>query len=668
MANYDKRFNRNKEKRLKIFSRKMKVKLARIFLLVLAAFVGLAIVLINIQSKSGDEYAAIVLSQQTYSSKSLPYKRGDIIDRNGKILATSVKVFNLILDPYIMCSKDGEYIEPTLDALNECFGYPKDEVRSLVEADKECRYLIKQKQLTYEEIETFQKMMTDGEHPKIRGVWFEEEYKRMYPYDSLASGTIGFTVSGNKGNWGIEESYNEFLNGIDGREYGYVNEDNTMDPIVKKPTDGNSVVSTIDINLQMIAEKYVKQWVSEYHPKNCAVMIADPNNGEILAMVDSQNIFNLNNPRDLTGYYPQEEIDKMDNDTYLNTLSKMWRNYCISDTYEAGSTIKPFTIAGALEDGKISTSDTFLCDGGEKYSSYIRCHKTSGHGTQTVEQAIMNSCNDSLMQIAARQGKECFCKYQSVFGFGMRTGVDLPGEASCEGLLFDVNKMGETDLATNSFGQNFNVTMVQMMAGFSSLINGGNYYRPHVVKQILNSNGGIVENIDKELMKQTVTKDTSEFLKLALVNTVERGTAKTAKVEGYSVGGKTGTAQHHDKTENAYLLSFLGFAPYENPQVVCYAVVDAPQVDNPGSSSYACQLFRAVMTEALPYMNIFPTTEVPQPEPVPEENTTPPAQEPETESTVPNNPSEDEDYSNVGPIVNDLDENGNIVEPSGDDH
>jgi stage V sporulation protein D (sporulation-specific penicillin-binding protein) len=615
------------------------------------------------------------LSQQTYSSKTIPYKRGDITDRNGNVLATSIKVYNLILDPFIMLSDD-KYLEPTVEALVECFGYSREELLQIIDENKESRYIIKEKQLSYDEISQFQDILNDTKNnPYVKGVWFEEEYKRMYPYSSLASGTIGFTLSGNVGNWGIEEYYNDYLNGIDGREYGYVNEDNTMDPVVKEPTDGNIVVSTIDINLQTICEKYVKKWVEDYNPVNVAVMLADPNTGEILAMVDSENMFDLNNPRDLTGYYTQEEIDAMSDEDYINNLSKMWRNFCVSDTYEAGSTIKPFTVAGALEDGKISKTDTFLCDGGEQYSSYIHCHKRAGHGTLTVEEAIMNSCNDALMQIAAKEGKESFCKYQSIFNFGMRTGVDLPGEASCDGLLFTVDNMGETDLACNSFGQNFNVTMMQMVAGFSSLINGGNYYKPHVVKQILNANGGVVENYDSELIKQTVTSDTSEFLKQALVRTVEAGTGKTAAVAGYTVGGKTGTAQHLDKTKDEYILSFLGFAPYDNPQVVCYVIVDTPDVDDKASSAYASKLFSAVMTEVLPYMNIFPTSEVNVSEEgttetvtaetgTTEEGTTEtPTIQTETEQTNGNSeeettvsvsPSDDENYSEGGAFDDDF--------------
>ncbi len=647
-------------KKMKVFTRSMKAKLARLFIVIMVALAGLGVVLTRIYAKSGDRYSAIVLSQQTYTSKTFPYKRGDITDRNGNVLATSIKVYNLIIDPYIITS-DKDYLEPTVKALTKCFGYSSDEIKQLISDNKDSRYIIKQKQLTYEEIEEFQKLLNDTKNnPNIKGIWFEEEYKRMYPYSSLASGTLGFTVSGNVGNWGIEEYYNDFLNGVDGREYGYVNQDNTMDPIVKEPTNGNTIVSTIDLNLQTICEKYIKQWVEQYHPKNVSVVMADPNTGEVLAMADSQNIFDLNNPRDLTGYFTQEQIDAMSNDEFLTNLSQMWRNFCVSDSYEAGSTIKPFTIAGALEDGKISKDQTFLCDGGQQVPGYyIHCHKRSGHGTLNVEQSIMNSCNDCLMQIAELEGVATFCKYQSIFGFGMRTGIDLPGEASCEGLLYTTDTMGVSDLASNSFGQNFNVNMVQMVAGFSSLINGGNYYKPHVVKQILNVSGGVVENYDKQLIKQTITKDTSEFLKQSLVNTVVAGTGKAAAVEGYDVGGKTGTAQHHDKDDDTYLLSFLGFAPYDNPQIVCYVVVDAPDVDDPGSSSYASKLFSAIMTEVLPYMDVFPTKDVPANEPQTEPQTT--VNEPETETTVPMSPSDDENYTDNGPVAE-----PNGEEPSGD--
>lgn len=676
--NYNDRKKKNAPK-IKVLTKLMKKKLAGLFMLILVALALLGVVVLKNQTENGKKFEEIVLSHQNYSSRTIPYKRGDITDRNGNLLATSIKVYNVVLDAYIITqTDDGKYIEDTIKAVDECFEQvTADEVRALLNNNSESRYVLcdKLKKLRYEEIEKLEKILNDYEnYPNVEGVWFEEEYKRMYPYSSLASSTIGFSSAGNTGVIGLESYYNDVLNGTDGRKYGYLNEKNTMEPIVKEAKDGNSLISSIDINLQTIAEKYIDKWVADYNPKIVAVMLANPNTGEIYAMADNNSMFDLNNPHDLTIRYTDEEIAAMTEEDKLNNLNKIWRNFCISDTYEAGSTIKPFTVAGALEDGKINTNLTFMCDGGEAYSSYIRCHKNSGHGVLNVEQALMNSCNDSLMQIAAIQGKESFCKYQSIFGFGSKSGVDLPGEASCEGLLFDVGVMGETDLATNSFGQNFNVTAVQMVAGFSSLINGGNYYKPHVIKQEINSKGGVVKNYDKELIKQTVTKETSDFIRQSMMNTVEGGTGKTAKVAGYKVGGKTGTAQHHDKTDNNYLLSFLGFAPYENPQVVCYAIVDSPDVPDKGSSSYACKLFSAVMTEVLPYMNVFPTEEVEDGSntntgqtSIPEENVNneETSEEPsntEEESTTPYEPSFDENIDPEHPLIEEEESSEEIVE------
>lgn len=665
-SNYDERNRKKQKNKIKVLTKVMKRKLARLFIVILVALAFLGIVICKNQTNNGKKYEQIVLSHQNYSSKAIPFKRGDIIDRNGNILATNIKVYNVVLDANIITQTDeGKYIEDTIAAVDECFEQvTADEIRALLNENSQSRYVIpdKLRKLRYEEIETLEGMINDSKnYPNVKGIWFEEEYKRMYPYSTLASSVIGFASAGNNGVVGLEAYYNDELNGIDGRSFGYLNEENTVEPMVKEATDGNSLVSSIDISLQTIVEKYIKKWVEDYKPKIVAVMIANPNTGEILAMADNKSIYDLNNPHDLKGFYTEEEINAMTDEDKLNNLNKIWRSFCVSDTFEAGSTIKPFTVAGALEDGKITTENTFLCDGGESYSQYIRCHKNSGHGTLNVEQALMNSCNDSLMQIAALQGKSSFCKYQSIFGFGMKTGVDLPGEASCEGLLFEESVMGETDLATNSFGQNFNVTMMQMVAGFSSLINGGDYYKPHVIKQIVNTKGGVVKNFDKELMKQTVTKETSDFIRKAMCSTVEGGTGRTAAVKGYRVGGKTGTAQHHDKSDSNYLLSFLGFAPYDNPQVVCYAIVDSPDVPDKGSSSYACKLFSAVMTEALPYLNVFPTEAVDNPDntgaagneaggnqtgETTDEQNTPPEEE-----TVPYSPSEDENQSAGEPVL-----------------
>lgn len=634
----------NSDRKEKKLTRKMKQRLVGLYIIILLVLITLSGFLTYYNTKKGDEYAAQVLSKQTFGSKTIPYQRGDILDANKNVLATSVKVYNLIVDPKVILSKE-EYLEPTINALIQCFEQlDKETLLETIHAKSTSSYVITLKKLEYEEIKNLDAILKDSKkNPYVKGLWFEEEYKRMYPYNSLASMVIGFTEAGSVGRWGIEESYNDYLNGTDGREYGYVNEDNIMNPAKKSAVDGQTVVSTIDLTLQTICEKWIGKWVEDYNPDIVSVILANPNNGEILAMANNKNMYDLNNPRDLTGYFTKEAVDAMSEEEYLDNLSKMWRNYCISDSYEPGSTIKPFTVATGLEEGKLSQDQMFLCDGSEFVGGWkINCHKTSGHGSLNLEQSLMHSCNDAMMSIAFLTGKEIFCSYQERFGFGMKTSIDLPGEASCENLLFSPDNMADSSLATNSFGQTFNVTMVQMVAGFSSLINGGNYYQPHVVKQILNSDGGIVENINDTLIKQTVTEKTSDFIRHAMLETVRAGTGKTAAVPGYLVGGKTGTAQHLDKDDNNYLLSFLGFAPYDNPQLVCYVIVDSPKVQDTGSSSYASKLFSAIMSEALPYINVFPTNidEV--------ETTTPVQQEPEStqqeETTIPLDPSYDETY------------------------
>ncbi len=635
----------------------MQARLRVIFFLILAAFFVIVVRTMYLNSAKGKQYKEIILKQQTYDGKAIPFKRGDITDRNGNILATSVKVYNVVIDAGIITGSDEkdsenryQYYKPTIQALAECFPQmTEEEFKQVIDSKPESHYIIdnKLRRLSYEQTEKMREILADKKKGKfVKGVWFEEEYKRMYPYNTLASGAIGFTASGNVGITGIEHYYDDYLNGTDGRQYGHVNDDNSMEKIVKKATDGYNLVSTIDLNLQQICEKYVDQWVQEYHPKEVAVVLANPNTGEILAMADNNSIYNLNDPYSLDGYYTQEQQAEMNEQQKLDASNQIWRNFLVSDSYEAGSTIKPFTIAGALEDGKISTDTTFLCDGGEQYATtYIGCHKRSGHGPETLEQALMNSCNDALMQISRMEGIETFTKYQSIFGFGLKSGIDLPGEISCASLLYTADNMTPIDLACNSFGQNFNVNAMQMVAGFSSIVNGGNYYKPHIVKQIESANGGLVKSFDKQLIKQTITKSTSDFLKQAMVNTVESGTGKTAKVEGYVVGGKTGTAQHKDKTDKNYLLSFLGFAPYDKPQVVCYAIVDSPQVEDTSSSSYACRLFSAVMTEVLPYMDVYQTREVPQTETEPaQETTTGETNSAEQETTAPYVPSDDEAY------------------------
>ena len=589
--------------RRRILNRSMSRKLSFFYVLVLLALLLLGFVLMKINRDKGEDYTITVLNQQNNRSSKLPYKRGDIVDRNGYTLATSVKVYNLILDSKVMHEKE-EYLEDTVAALVKQFDFNEIELRQTLSDNKDSRYIIAAKGLEYEKVKPFMELQNDKDNnPNIQGVWFETDYVRKYPYDSLGCKVIGFTYSGNTADWGIEGYYCDELNGTDGREYGYVNSDNNLETVIKNATNGYNVISTIDMEIQKIVEKKIKEYKKKTKAKRIAVIIADPNTGEILSMADDLS-YDLNNPRDLSDFYSKKELKKMDESEQLEELNKLWRCYCITDSFEPGSTAKPFTVAAALEEGVISTEDTFYCDGSENVGGWdIHCSGT--HGTLTLEGTIVNSCNDALMQIGAKLGASTFSNYQTRFGFGVRTGIDLSGETP--GLVYDVNDINSSTLATNAFGQNFTVNMMQIEAGFSSLVNGGNYYQPRVVKKIVDEEGNVIKNYSSLLTKQTITQETCDFERKALRETVLSGTGFRAEIKGYTVGGKTGTAEKTPRGSGEYVLSFIGAVPIENPQVVCYVVVDTPE-DDPDNSAYATIFYNNIMSEVLPYLNV-PKTE-----------------------------------------------------------
>lgn len=597
----------------KKFPKRMQRKLVFLFMVIILAFVVLIIKITYINASKGSKYTKIVLDQREYDSRTIPYKRGDIVDRNGTKIAVSERVYNVILDVYVMCSKE-EYIEPTIEVLEECFDIKEEEVRSVMAELPNSRYVIMKTDVDYETAQKFNQIdEDDDEYPNVKGIWLEDDYLRSYPYGTLASDVIGFTASGNVGVLGIESAYNDVLNGTDGREYGYFSDDSTMERTVKASENGNTVVSTIDVTLQSIVERCILEFNEEHQgetregepgSKNTAAIVMDPNTGEILAMA-SYPTFDLNDPRDMSSLYTEDDWKKMTDEEQLEVMNTVWRNFCISDTYEPGSTVKPFTVATGLEDGKLKGNESYYCNGYLHVGDWdIKCHLTSGHGTQSVADAIANSCNVALMEIAQSIGTEDFCRYQHIFGFGEYTGIDLPGEAATSALLYDSENMMATDLATNSFGQNFNVSMIQMITGFSSLINGGYYYEPHIVKQIQDENGTVIETQDPVLLRKTVSKETSELLKTYLKGTMEYGTGKSAAVEGYDIGAKTGTAEKLPRNNGNHLLSFIGYAPQENPEVVVYIVIDEPNVDNQSNSAYVLELAKKIMSQAFPYLEI----------------------------------------------------------------
>ena len=599
----------------KKFPKFMQKKLVILYVGIILAFAGLVVRITYINASSGEEYTKILLDQQQYDSRVIPYKRGDIVDRNGTKLATSERVYNVVLDVKAMLS-DEDYVEPTKQVLKDCFGIEEETVDSLIENNPDSRYSVLVKGIDYETAQKFNEIDEDDEnYPDVQGIWLEDDYQRTYPYSTLASDVLGFTVDGNVGNGGIEGYYNSTLNGTDGREYGYLDSGSSVERTVKEPVNGKTVVSTIDLQVQSVVEKYIQQFNDERKnnatpgegSKNTAVMVMNPQNGEILAEASYPN-FDLNNPRDLTKYYTQEELDAMSDEETLNALNNLWKNFCVTDTYEPGSTIKPFTVAAALETGALTGDETFYCGGSLHIGDYdIHCINRDGHGTLTVKGAVENSCNVALMQIGEMIGAVDFSKYQHIYGFGEMTGIDLPGEAETSALLYTADNMDETSLATNAFGQNFNVTMTQMMAGFCSLINGGYYYEPHIVKQIQDENGNVIENVDPVLVKRTVSEETSTLVKDYMRGVVLEGSGKLADLEGYEVGGKTGTAEKLPRSEGKSLVSFIAYAPQENPEIAIYVVIDEPNEYDQAQSSLAVQMASDIMKEIFPYLGITQT-------------------------------------------------------------
>lgn len=595
------------------FSKIMQKKLVLLFSLVVLAFAILIGRIIQINAVNGEKYTKVVLDQQQYDSRVIPFRRGDIVDRNGTKLATSERVYNVILDVKAMLEKD-EYQEPTIKVLKDCFGIAEKDVEELVESSPESRYNILLKGVDYNTAKEFEAIDEDEEkHPNVKGIWLEEDYVRKYPYNSLASDVIGFSNADDVGTIGLEASYNAILNGVDGREYGYLEEGALLERTIKEAENGNTIVSTIDAELQKIVEKHILEFNETYKDNaekgngslNTAVIIADPQSGEILAQASYPN-FDLNKPRDISAYYTEKELKKMKEEEKVEILNNLWRDFCVSDSYEPGSTAKPFTVAAGLETGKIRGNEVYTCGGSlvvAEDTEPINCHYTAGHGTQTIAQSIANSCNVAMMEMIKVIGAEDFYRYQSIFGFGAQTGIDLPGEA--EGILQDPELVGPVDLATNSFGQNFNVTMEQMVAGMSALINGGNYYEPHVVKQIQDENGNVIETKESVLKKRVISEQTSTMLKQYMKTVMEgTGTGASAAVEGYDIGGKTGTAEKYPRNSGKHLLSFIGYAPQDDPEVLIYVVIDEPNTESQEDSSLVLNLARSIMEEAFPYMNI----------------------------------------------------------------
>ncbi len=654
----------------------MQKKLAVLFVLILVAFVSLSVRLYAINRDNGEKYKKQVLSQQEYDSVTLVAKRGDILDANGSKLAVSQKVYNVVIDSKTLNGNDGEYLEPTLQALyatNISYLFTQEELRDFIRQNPSSQYRVIAKKQSYEDASPLMDIISHpADHPNIKGMWLEDTYQRQYPYNSLACDVIGFVQGDNEGVYGLEEFYNDQLNGTNGREYGYLNNDENLERTIKPAQDGHTLVTSLDANIQSIVEKHILAFNEQYKnayregngSTNTGVIVMNPQNGEVLAMA-SYPVFDLNDPRNTkdleielpeillnTGEEGLTEGDEQEDDqetqaeetpsddtensnvmtltpgalnpgivsdsyedafeaAKMDALNALWKNFCINSTYEPGSTMKPFTMACGLEEGLLTGNENYRCEGVLNVGDHeIHCSNRLGHGDLTFSGALEKSCNVAFMKIGATIGRKTFMKYNKIFNFGLKTNIDLAGESRTDTLVFDEAVMTPTDLAIGSFGQGFNTTMIQMITGFCSLINGGYYYQPHLVTKILNSEGATVRAVEPRVLKQTISSDTSEKIRQLCVNVVAEGTGKSARPAGYMIGGKTGTAEKLPRGTENYLVSFIGFAPADDPQIVIYTVIDEPNAKEQASAKFATVLTRDILTEVLPYLNIFQTEEL----------------------------------------------------------
>ena len=611
-----------KIKKSKIIPINRKISLKKYLGLVITLLLVFVILLSRVawlQFVDGDWLKEKEYSQST-SSSLISAKRGTIYDSTGKALAISVEVDTISVNPsYIKAKgKNGQTNEQATEELKRNMSNAFAEIFELNSDD------VYQKLISSNSVETIaSKVETDKveqlrtwltENKVTSGVNIDADVKRYYPYNNLASNVIGFCGSNNQGLDGIELSYDDVLKGTSGKLTTAI--DVTQDAIPDKneeyiaPENGSNIYLTIDSNIQTIAEKYLKQAVEENKcERGGNIIIMDPKDGDILAMATYPD-YNLNDPYTPTEWY-SDGWDNLSEQEKTNTLYSMWRNRAVLDTYEPGSTFKVLTAAIGLEENVVETDteNDFFCSGYEEVADRkIKCTATSGHGKQTLRNALENSCNPALIQLGQRIGVDTFYKYLEAFGLFDKTGVDLPSEGASG--FWAKENVGPVELATMSFGQRFTITPLQLITAISSIANDGKMVVPHVVKQIENPDTGNITNIETKEVRQVVSKETADKMKDIMKDVVEEGGGKYAQVKGYTIGGKTGTSEPDpNHPENGYVASFVAIAPVENTELVVLLTLYAPQTSDYYGGSIAAPAVSQILSEVLPYLDI-PSNEV----------------------------------------------------------
>lgn len=533
------------------------------------------------------EYYGVRAENLHERERDIKAARGNIYDRNGVVLAENKTVCTIsVIHSQI------EDPEKVIAVLTKELGMSEETVRKRVEKVSSIeRIKMNVEKETGDAIRSYE----------LAGVKIDEDYKRYYPYNELASKVIGFTGGDNQGIIGIEVKYDEYLEGINGKILTLTDargvEIKNAGERRSEPVEGDDLYLSLDYNIQMYAAQAAVKVREEKQADSVSILVMNPQNGEILAMVNEPE-FNLNEPFALN-----TEIDtELSEEEKQNALNKMWRNQCINDTYEPGSTFKIITASAALEEGKVSLSDQFNCPGYKIVEDRrIRCHKVGGHGAEDFTHGIMNSCNPVFIEIGLRIGSDRFCDYFEQFGLLSRTNIDLPGEAST--IMHKRENIGQVELATMSFGQSFQITPIQLATTVSAIINGGNRVTPHFGMETKNAEGEVTHTFIYEQKEHIVSEETSTTMRYLLEKVVSEGSGKNAALEGFSIGGKTATSQTLPRSEKRYISSFLGFAPADDPQVLALIIINNPQGVYYGGT-IAAPVCRDLFSNILPYLGI----------------------------------------------------------------
>lgn len=567
----------------------------------------------------GEELKNAAIEQQTRKTN-ITASRGTIYDRNGKALATSATVNTLICDPQ-QIKKDGgaEYVASTLSSIIDM---DKEEILKIL--NKTNMYQVIKKRITVEESEAIKKEKDKKEHPEtakyFTGIRFEEDSKRYYSYN-VAPHVVGFTGYDNNGLQGIELTFDDELLGKPGSIMSAKAADGTNMKTQYEEAEasrsGANVVLTIDETIQHFLEKHLEEAVKEYSLKEGAAgIIMNPKTGEILAMATKPD-FNLNSPYDVTQFadlaydiasdekmsaYMSEDTDAQ-NEAIAAIRNKMWRNKAISDTYEPGSTFKIITAAVALEENVVSKNSSFYCSGSKQVADRtIKCHKREGHGAQTFVQGVQNSCNPVFMELGLRIGSSKFIEYFKAFGYTQKTGIELVGESGS--IYYQKDTLSDTDIATSAFGQGFSITPIQHITAISAVINGGNLMKPQIIKEIRDENG-IVKSYQPEIVNKVISEETSQTMREILESVVSSptGSGKNAYIKGYRIGGKTGTSEK-GRNNDKRIASFVGFAPADDPEIVCLIMLDEPQCTVRYGGTIAAPVVGSIIEDTLEYLGV----------------------------------------------------------------